>query len=256
MSAALALHDVRVDLGGTDRMRAIDLAVAPGERVALVGVSGSGKSLLAAAIAGCLPRAARASGVVDIGGRRRDLAARARDVPPGLALVRQDSSTALHPLYPVGAQLRRLCRRRAADSGADSGADSRAEGVAGLLAAVGLGAELAGRLPGELSGGQRQRVAVAVALGSRAQVVIADEATTALDGPTQQQVLAALTALPAALVLITHDLAVAAEVCSRVVVLDGGRLVDDLPLERMLAGEGSAPTRALAADLPTVAGRA
>lgn len=243
----LRVRDLRVRIGSDVVLDVARLDVAPGERLAVVGPSGGGKSMLAAAVAGTLPAAARAEGVVTVGESEHDLGAgparrrrarrRAR-CREGVALVRQDSTLALHPLRSIGSQVA-------------LGAHAAAPGaVAALLEQVDLPADAVDRLPLELSGGQRQRAAIALGIACGAGLLIADEPTTALDGPSQARVLRALAGVPATLVLITHDLAVAAEICDRVVVLDAGRVVDDLPLADLLAGGGGPTARALAADLP------
>lgn len=244
----LRARGVRVAAGRVPIVHGVDLQLRAGERVALVGGSGSGKSLLAAAICGTLPSSVRASGSVEVAGVHRDLAPgrrQARRQPrrqamAPVALVRQDPSLALHPLVTVGRQV----ARAAAGSGRTP---------AELLASVGLDPEVAERLPAELSGGQRQRAATAFALACAAPVLVADEPTTALDGPTQARVLGALDATPGALLLITHDLAVAAELCHRVLVMDAGHVVDDLPFADLAAGRGCPQACALVADLPPAA---
>lgn len=248
----LRARGVHVAAGRVPIVHGVDLELRAGERVALVGGSGSGKSLLAAAICGTLPPSVRASGSVEVAGVHRDLdpgrrrlrhlsrlRSRGQAVAP-VALVRQDPSLALHPLVTVGRQV----ARAAAGSGRTP---------TELLAGVGLDPEVAERLPAELSGGQRQRAATAFALACAAPVLVADEPTTALDGPTQARVLGALDATPGALLLITHDLAVAAELCHRVLVMDAGHVVDDLPFADLVAGRGCPQACALVADLPPAA---
>ncbi|MBT0567450.1 dipeptide/oligopeptide/nickel ABC transporter ATP-binding protein [Williamsia sp. CHRR-6] len=209
----LDVEDLSVSAGTTPLVREVSLRVASGEAVALVGASGSGKSTVAAAIVGALAPNLTAHGTIRIDGLRVDARpARARPAGARAAMVFQDSATALNPLVPVGRQLHAVARRDVAD----------------LLRDVGLGdvPACAERLPAELSGGQRQRVCIALALAAHAPVIVADEPTTALDVVTQAGILRTLRALPTALVLITHDIAVAAAVCDRIVVLDAGRVVE------------------------------
>lgn len=224
------------------------MSLAAGERVALVGRSGSGKSLTSSAIAGTLPPTAHVSGQVLLDGRPTDRAD--RTAGPGVAVVGQDTRTALNPLVPIGRQLARPWRARGLDRGA-----ARAE-VAASLESVGLTADLHARLPGELSGGQRQRVCIALAVATGAPVLVADEPTTSLDTVSQRLVLDALAIVPATLLLITHDLAVAAGACDRVLVMAEGRSVDDVTVDDLLAGRCGPEGRALAADLPGVPGAA
>ncbi|VXB58937.1 ATP-binding cassette domain-containing protein [Nocardioides sp. AX2bis] len=212
------------DPAGRVLLGPVDLTVTPGERVAVLGRSGAGKSLLAACLTAGLPPGLVASGRVRTGGSWRHPAdVRAR----GVALVHQESATSLHPLYRVGTQLdraARLGRRRAAT-------DRPVPVVDALLEHVGLDpATVRPRLPVELSGGQRQRVCVALALACGADLLVADEPTTALDTVTEADVAALLADLPArgtALVLVTHDHALAGRCTDRTVVLGAGRLGGD-----------------------------
>lgn len=226
--AAVSLRRLRVELHGRRLLHDLDVEIAAGERVALLGRSGSGKSLTAAALTHTLPAYAVVGGSVAIDGGG------------AAALVGQDSLFALNPLVSIGAQLGRPLRAR--------GQDPR-DGVRRALSEVDLDPDLADRLPAELSGGQRQRVCIALARATDAPVLVADEPTTALDLVTQRRVLAVLARERSTLVLITHDVAVAAELCTRALVIDEGRLVDDLPMADLLAGAGSPAARALVDDV-------
>ncbi len=243
-AALLTVSDLVVSPRSDPRNRLVDglsFQVSPGERVAVVGRSGSGKSLTASAILGTLPPGLVASGSVRFdgrellaeagGGRGRSAAAGA-----GLAAVFQDSRSALNPLVRVGAQVAEPLRGAGMSR-------ARAHRLAlETLDALRVPdpAAAARRYPGQLSGGQRQRVAIAIALVRRPRLVVADEPTSALDTATQAEVLAVLDevlddvldealdeALGArALLLITHDLAVGASLCHRVVVVDSGAAVE------------------------------
>ena len=242
---ALSLRALSVRLGGTPVVRDVDLTVGATERVTLIGASGSGKSLTAGAVLGVLPPGAEVSGQVLVGGVdvtgvhpvRRPAAAR-------VAAVGQDPAAALNPLVPVGVQLalplrHRGLRGRALDR-------ERAQ----LLASVGLTDDrVRHSSPGELSGGQRQRVCLAMALASRAGLLVADEPTTALDLVTQAQVVAVLreATRDSALLFISHDLAVAAALCDRAVVLHRGAVVEDAPITRLLSAPQHPQTAALVA---------
>jgi peptide/nickel transport system ATP-binding protein len=243
---ALVLRALTVRLGGTPLVRDVDLTVGATERVALIGASGSGKSLTAGAVLGVLPPRAQLSGQVLVGGVdvtgvhpvRRPAAAR-------VAAVGQDPAAALNPLVPVGAQLALPLRHRGL-RGRELDRE-RAE----LLASVGLTEthRVLRSSPGELSGGQRQRVCLAMALASRAGLLVADEPTTALDLVTQAQVVTVLRAATrgTGLLFITHDLAVAAALCDRAVVLHRGTVVEDAPIARLLATPQHEQTAALVA---------
>ncbi|MPQ97165.1 ATP-binding cassette domain-containing protein [Modestobacter sp. I12A-02628] len=223
---ALAVRGLSISVHGRDLVHDVDLTVAPGQRLALIGASGSGKSLTAGAVLGHLPPGARVRGTVQVGGHdvtgvhpaRRPAAARA-------AAVAQDSLTALNPLVPVGAQLATPLRRRAGLRG-----PAVARRSVELLIAVGIEdpARVLRSCAGELSGGQRQRVCIAIALASEAGLLVADEPTTALDLVTQAQVVDVVrrATQEAGLLFITHDVAVAVALCDTAVVLAHGRVVE------------------------------
>ncbi|ROP27019.1 ATP-binding cassette domain-containing protein [Pseudokineococcus lusitanus] len=254
----LEVSDLRVEVPATRRdatvplLRGVDLAVGAGERVALVGASGSGKSLTAAAVRGQLPPGLRAQGRVRLGGADvLDVPGPRRPVDRRPAVVLQDPSAALHPLVAVGAQVAMPLRARHDRAGRRPGRAAARRAVLELLAAVGLEdpRRVAAGRPAELSGGQRQRVALAVALAAAAPLVVADEPTTALDTVTQAAVLDVLADRTgpgrAGLLLVTHDLAVAAALCSRVAVVADGRVVETGPTARVLAAPGHPAARAL-----------
>ncbi|GGM93854.1 dipeptide/oligopeptide/nickel ABC transporter permease/ATP-binding protein [Streptomyces fuscichromogenes] len=237
-------------IGFADRHRGVNVVdgigfeLYPGEVLGLVGESGCGKSLTALTVMGLQPKTARVSGQIWFApeGARGPVehaatAARARPAPTHpqppvdlttphrrllgheIAMVHQDALSSLNPSMTVDAQLKQLVRR--------GGHHTPAE----LLALVGLdpGGTLR-RHPHELSGGQRQRVLIAMALSRDPRLIIADEPTTALDVTVQAQVMELLLRLREelgfALILVSHDLALVADVTDRVVVMYGGRLVE------------------------------
>ncbi|WP_043447336.1 ATP-binding cassette domain-containing protein [Arthrobacter sp. L77] len=221
----LNLSGLSVRIGDRGVIRDVTLAVAPGEAAALIGASGSGKSMTAAAITGSLPGSAHVTGRLVIHGRDVRLATRLR---PEVAAVRQDSLTALHPLVRIDRQLVPVLLR----SGAATTREAATGRVASMLEDVGFADPLRilRSFPMELSGGQRQRVCIVQALACRASFLVADEPTTALDVVSQQLVLSALrTAAQAGtgILLITHDVAAAASLCSRAVVIDDGVVVGE-----------------------------
>lgn len=232
-------------------MHGIDLDVpaggAPGARTAVVGASGSGKSLTAAAVLGSVPGGITVAGSVQVGGHEvLGVPPQGRPCARRPSAVGQDPSRALHPLVAVGAQVSAPLRvlghgRRSA----------RAQGLE-LLAAVGLPdpRAAASARPAELSGGQRQRVCLALALARPGPLLVADEPTTALDVVTQTRVVDLLRERAGgpgqpALLFITHDLAVAAQLCQRVVVVEAGRVVEAADTATLLAAPTSAAARAL-----------
>jgi peptide/nickel transport system ATP-binding protein len=223
----LAVEGLTVALQGVAEplIDAVDFAVAPGETLCIVGESGCGKSMTALAIMGLLPpRVARiASGTCRFQGR--DLLA----LPPAalrdlrgnrLAMIFQEPMTALNPAFTIGDQILETIRRHSDRSPREA----RARAVE-MLARVGIpGSEDRLRAyPHQLSGGMRQRVMIAMALANDPALIIADEPTTALDVTIQAQVLGLMRDLQretgTALILITHDLGVVAEMADRIAVM-------------------------------------
>ncbi|TDD00994.1 dipeptide/oligopeptide/nickel ABC transporter permease/ATP-binding protein [Nonomuraea deserti] len=207
---------------GVDIVDGIGFEVRPGEVLGLVGESGCGKSLTALTIMGLQPRDARVSGHVRFDQRELlSLPRRARRRLLGheMAMIYQDALSSLNPAMTINAQLKQLTRR--------GGRRTPAE----LLELVGLDARRTlSSYPHELSGGQRQRVLIAMALSREPKLIVADEPTTALDVTVQAQVIELLLKLREelgfALILVSHDLALVADVTDRVVVMYGGQIVE------------------------------
>nr|WP_036962712.1 ABC transporter ATP-binding protein [Promicromonospora kroppenstedtii] len=228
----------------------LSLRVAAGERVGLIGESGSGKTMTALAALGLLPDGVAATGHVGLAGVDGNLLDRgeralARLRGQAISMVFQEPMTALDPLVRVGHQV--------AEAMTLHGTDGRTatRRAAELLAEVGLPDSAARRYPHELSGGQRQRVVLAAALANDPAVLVADEPTTALDVTVQRQVLDLMTRLVsdrgAGLLFITHDLAVVSQVCERVVVLLDGVVVEEGPVDEVFARPRHEYTRRLLA---------
>ena len=222
----LVVENLRIDAGRTRIVDGVSFEIPTGRRVGLLGASGSGKSSIASALVGYLPPGITCSGRVVVDGH--DVAGvptprRPRTARP--AMVFQDSATALNPMVTVGRQL-------------------RTPEAAALLARVGLHdtARVLASHPLELSGGQRQRVCIAMALARESSLVIADEPTTALDVLSQARVLDALRQVPS-LLLITHDIAVAAQLCDHLLVLDSGRIIESGSTATVLKNPCSDRTR-------------
>jgi peptide/nickel transport system ATP-binding protein len=254
----LQVRDLVVSLpttrGTVQALRGLDLELARGETLGLIGESGCGKSLTALALMGLLPMGATASGSIRFDGRElltqpeADWCALRGD---RIAMVFQEPMTALNPLHPIGRQIAeplRLHRGLGA-------AAARAQALR-LLERVQL-PQAARRLdayPHELSGGQRQRVVIAIALACRPDLLIADEPTTALDATVQREVLSLIAELVAeshmALLFISHDLGVVARTVQRLMVMYAGSVVESGATAEVFARLAHPYTRALMAARP------
>ncbi|WEK13322.1 MAG: ABC transporter ATP-binding protein [Candidatus Microbacterium phytovorans] len=259
MSAVLDVRDLAVAYesrrGRVVAVDGIDIRIEPGEAVALVGETGSGKTTAALASIGLLPRGAvRLRGTVALGGQditgwspRRLERILGREV----GLVPQDPTASLDPLKTVGWQIGEVFRIHGER---DRARISRE--VEGLLERVGLAetGRIARSFPHELSGGQRQRVLIAGAIALRPGLIVADESTSALDVTVQRTVLDLLDDLRredgSGLLFVTHDLAVAAERADRIIVLEGGIVQDAGDVRTVLGaavfGDTAAPDEAVA----------
>ncbi|MCG6943563.1 MAG: dipeptide/oligopeptide/nickel ABC transporter permease/ATP-binding protein [Thiohalocapsa sp.] len=237
-ASLLAVQDLGVRFAGAagpvPAVAGVSFRLNAGECVAVVGESGCGKTLTALSLLGLLPEGASQVGSVRLAGRElmaldgaalRDLRGRR------IAYVPQEPLTALDPLFRVGVQMDETLRAHGAGP---------AYTAAELIRMVGLDGVpgLMRRYPHEFSGGQRQRVAIALALAHGPDLLIADEATTALDVTVQREILALLRRLcdeqARALLFVSHDLALVAELCERVLVMYAGRIVEDAPAAALL----------------------
>lgn len=207
---------------GVDIVDGISFDIRPGEVLGLVGESGCGKSLTALTVMGLEPTGARVRGEIRFAGKdllRMPKAARRRLLGHDMAMIYQDALSSLNPAMTIKSQLKQVVRR--------GGRRTPVE----LLELVGLDpARTLSAYPHELSGGQRQRVLIAMALSRSPKLIVADEPTTALDVTIQAQVIELLLRLRAelgfALILVSHDLALVADVTDRVVVMYGGQIVE------------------------------
>lgn len=224
MSAVI--RHLNIVINGKPIVDDVDLDIADGERVGLVGSSGSGKSMIARAMMGLLPATAQVTGSVELGGTQivgaSDAAVadlRGRYV----GMVFQNPSAALNPVMTVAQQVGLPLYLHY-----DLSLTERSERVTAMLAKVGLGEDVLAKYPHELSGGQRQRVGIATALVTSPRLIIADEPTTALDSITQRQIVDLLTSLVdesgASMLFITHDFAVLNRATTRCYVLENGRI--------------------------------
>ncbi len=250
--AVLALDDLVVRYPGAaaDTLAGLSLRLAAGESLALVGPSGCGKSTVARAVQQLLPPGSLCSGGLELTGvdprtLRRPALRRLRGEAVGL--VFQDPMTRLNPLLSIGGH---LADTLAAHRPAWTRPQVRHR-AGQLLARVGIGLDRYASYPHEFSGGMRQRLAIALAMALQPALVIADEPTTSLDVAVAAQVMEELTALcrqaGSALLLISHDLALAGRWCDRIAVLDQGRLVEEAPARQLLTAPRSAMGQRLVA---------
>jgi peptide/nickel transport system ATP-binding protein len=241
-----------------DAVDHVSFAIEAGQTLALVGESGCGKTLTALALLRLLPAQAQSTATaIQLGGR--DLTTlTAREMRgvrgKGIGMVFQEALTALNPVYTIGEQVSESLRlhegmtRRAA-----------AARVEELFREVGLPdpGRLARSFPHQLSGGQRQRAMIALALACRPALLIADEPTTALDVSLQAQIIDLLLRLQEerniAILLITHDLGIVAEMAHQVAVMYAGQIVEQAPCRTLFAQPLHPYTRALLASLPQLA---
>ncbi|GAB7190284.1 ABC transporter ATP-binding protein [Kineococcus sp. NUM-3379] len=259
----LQVRDLHVAFrsGGRDvpAVQGVSFSVYPGQTVAVVGESGSGKSTSAAAVIGLLPGTGRVTGGqilfegrdITRAGRRELVGLRGRSI----GLVPQDPMSNLNPVWTVGHQVREALT---ANGLGGPGSKQRA---AELLAEAGL-ADAERRVrqyPHEFSGGMRQRALIAIGLAARPKLLIADEPTSALDVTVQRQILDHLEELTdelgTAVLLITHDLGLAAERAEHLVVMYKGRVVESGPALEVLQDPGHPYTRRLVHAAPSLASR-
>ncbi|WP_460998333.1 ATP-binding cassette domain-containing protein [Trueperella pyogenes] len=225
----LEVRDLSISFAGTTVVDRVSFSVAPGERVCLIGESGSGKSLTALAIDGLLPASAQVTGSILFRGAQIVGAGEAQLQNirgEQIGFVFQEPHTALNPVLRVEKQIvaalaqhRRLRRK-----------DRRAA-ARQLARGVGLPESIVERFPHQLSGGQRQRVVIAMAMSCQPSLLIADEPTTALDATVQRRIvdlmMNATQQHGTSLLMITHDMALAAHTAQRLIVMRQGEIVEE-----------------------------
>ncbi|MFI9537356.1 dipeptide ABC transporter ATP-binding protein [Nocardia fusca] len=258
----LRIRDLRIAFGAgdnrVDAVRGVDLTVYPGETVAIVGESGSGKSTTAHAIIGLLPRAGRIlGGSIEFDGTDLTGAAESRLVElrgTRIGFVPQDPMSNLDPVHKIGFQIRETL----AANGIAHGRAARDRAVE-LLRSAGIPdpEQRVDQYPHELSGGLRQRALIAMALSGRPGLLIADEPTSALDVTVQRRILDHIDSLTGefgtAMLLITHDLGLAAERAEHLVVMYRGRVVESGPALELLRDPRHEYTRKLVESAPSLA---
>jgi ABC-type glutathione transport system ATPase component/ABC-type dipeptide/oligopeptide/nickel transport system permease subunit len=256
--AALSLTDLavtfRTDAGLVHAVNGISFDVSPGEVVAVVGESGSGKSVSSRAVLGLLPESAEVSGSAQMGDHEL-LGMSSNGLRPirgdQVAMVFQEPSTALNPVYTVGWQI--IEGLQAHKEISKKAARARA---VELLELVGMPdpEHRVDYYPHQLSGGQKQRVVIAMAIACDPDVIIADEPTTALDVTVQAAILELLLSLRdrlgTAIVLITHNMGVVADMADRVVVMYRGNIVEQAPSRQLFDSPQHPYTRALLDAVP------
>ncbi|MFB6612336.1 ABC transporter ATP-binding protein [Agromyces sp. NPDC056379] len=258
--AVLGVSDlhVRLTVGGRtlSPVDGVSFQVAAGESLGIVGESGSGKSLSLRAVLGLLPQGGESDGSIRFAFERGEISGDAERVRGhGVAMVFQEPMTALNPTMRVGDLIAEAVRVR-------SGLSRRAakSRVVELMSSVGIPdpARRARMWPHELSGGLRQRVMIAAALATEPELLLCDEPTTALDVTIQDQILGLLRRMREergmAMVFVSHDLAVVAEVCDRVAVMYAGRIVETGPVDEVLRSPRHPYTAALLASAPSFRG--
>jgi oligopeptide/dipeptide ABC transporter ATP-binding protein len=237
-------------------VQGVSFAIGEGERFGLVGESGCGKTTTILALMGLLPPNASVAGRVLLDGE--DVLAQGEStVSPhrwvDVAMVFQGAMNAFNPVQRIGDQIAEPMELY----GVAEGQQARRR-VAELLERVGIPADRASRYPHEFSGGMRQRAAIAMALACNPKVLLADEPTTALDVMVQAQILELLVALAdefgLALVLVTHDLPIVAQVCERAAVMYAGELVEAGPMDALYHDPRHPYTRLLFAATPDLYG--
>ena len=253
----LDVRQLRVSFGGKDVVHGIDLAIAPGEKLALVGESGSGKTVTALSLLRLVQNAS-VSGHAVFSGRSGEVdllslpehalrGVRGQDI----AMIFQEPMTALNPLFSVGNQIAEVLQLKQGVARADASA-----GAVELLASTGIQEpeRRARALPHQLSGGQRQRAMIAMALACSPKLLLADEPTTALDVTVRSQILTLLGELQKktgmAVLMITHDLNLVRRFADRVAVMEQGRIVETGPVAQVFARPHHAYTRKLMDSRP------
>ena len=232
----------------------VNLAIGSGERFGVVGETGCGKTLTARSIIRLLPDAAVAEGRISVDGvdilraSREELNAVRRQK---VAYIPQNAMTALDPLFNIGTQMKDLLPKELGDG-------EKRTRCSDALASVGLGDRVLRLRPHELSGGMSQRVLIAMSIIRRPNLIIADEVTTAIDLVTRAKIMDLLVRVTeersAALLMISHDIKVIREVCTRMAVMYLGRVVEEGPVQKVTGDPKHPYTASLLKAIPVIGG--
>lgn len=260
--ALLSVEDASISFGarrgrqGVQVTRDVSFRIGRGERVGLVGESGCGKTITGLSLMGLLPQMARVSGRILLDGENLLTASpsRMRQIRGArIAMIFQEPMTALDPVFTIGEQIAEALRLHRKVSRAEE-----RERVVQALASVGIPAPARryDEYPHQLSGGMRQRAMIAMALICEPELIIADEPTTALDATIQAQIMDLLVRQSeetrTALLLITHDLGVVAETCTRMITMYAGEIVEEAPVDPALMRPRHPYTSGLLSSLPQI----
>lgn len=241
------IEHLSIRIGDHEVVHDVNMHVGDGERVGIIGSSGSGKSMILKAIMGLLPQQAEASGSIMVAGeqvigasddRLADMRGRV------MSMVAQDPSASLNPVTSIVQQVMLPLKLHY-----DLDKKELHDRALAALHSVGLGKELADSFPHRLSGGQQQRAAIATALVTSPSLILADEPTTALDSVTQRAVVDVLTKLVddagTSMVFVTHDFAVLSRVANRCYVMHEGRVIEEGETLQLLERPQESVTREL-----------
>ncbi len=253
----LTIRDLTIAFRGVPAVHGIDVEVGRGQSLGMVGESGCGKSVTWLAALGLLPSATIGGSVTLDGQELLGAPAKSLDRVRGgrIGMIFQDPATALNPVHRIGRQVAEAVRLHRGLTGAAASAEALR-----LLDQVGIpgAASRMAAYPHEMSGGQNQRVMIAAALAGQPDLLIADEPTTALDVTIQAQILDLLARLRdetgMALVLISHDLGIVADMCDRVCVMYAGRIVEEAPAGSLFEHPAHPYATGLLGALPPLTG--
>jgi peptide/nickel transport system ATP-binding protein len=261
MNPILEVEDLNISVRSDGKeinlINGVSFKVHKGETVGIVGESGCGKSITSLSIMGLLPPSARISkGVINLKDRNLvELSKKAVRKSRGkeVAMIFQEPMTSLNPVYTIGFQLIEMIRTHM-----DLSKKEARKHAISMLELVGIprASEIVDEYPHQLSGGMRQRVMIAMAISCNPEVLIADEPTTALDVTIQAQILDLMRDLQKkrdmAIMMITHDLGVVAEMCDRVVVMYAGQVVEQAEIEELFENPKHPYTKGLLASIPSI----